>query len=114
MGADFIFAITKVCTNPNQAKRAVGNLSYDILAEISEALWGDLPEPEDLEALQDVRDTLFSAIDLVVDPDRRDQSFIHIAEPGEYVISGGMSWGDSPTESFDPMMALQMSGLEYD
>ena len=114
MGADFIFAITKVCTNPDQAKQNISNLPFPTLAEIAEALWGDYPEPEEVEVLQNVRDVLSNAIDLVHDPDRRDISLIDIEDPGQYALSGGMSWGDSPTESFDPMLALQISGLEYE
>ena len=114
MGADFVFVITKVCTNPDQAKKNINDLPFPVLGDISEALWGDYPEPDDHEGLQKVRDTLTEAIDLVHNPDRRDVSVIDIETPGQYVISGGMSWGDSPTESFDPMLALQISGLEYE
>ena len=29
----------------------------------------------------------------------------------EYMFSGGMSWGDNPTESFDQILALAESGI---
>ena len=62
MGADFVFAITKACTNPDQAKQNINDLPFPILAEIAEALWGDYPEPEDGEVLQNVRDILIRSI----------------------------------------------------
>ena len=111
MGADFIFAIAKECEQPEDAKARIDLLPQDTLAEVAMHAWGELPEDDDWQL---VRDLLKEAIDIAYEPYGRDLGTIHVTEPGTYVITGGMTWGDDPTEACRPLWALQVSELEYD
>ncbi len=113
MGADFIFAISKQCEDPDKAKNQIDQLPSDVLAEVAEHAFGEIPADDDVDGWQQVTDLLKEGIDIVYDADRRDLGTIYIDKPGVYVITGGMSWGDNPTEACPPMWALQNSGLEY-
>ncbi len=109
MGADFIFVMAKTCDKPDEAKERINQLSENTLAEVAEQAWGNVPDD-----WQQVRDLLREGIDIASDPHGRTLGTVHISEPGTYVITGGMTWGDDPSEAFAPLWALELSGLEYD
>ena len=41
---------------------------------------------------------------------RRATQIIYV-EGKEYVVSGGMSWGDAPTDAYDPLNAIDTLGI---
>jgi hypothetical protein len=42
--------------------------------------------------------------------DRRATQIIRI-DGKDYVVSGGMSWGDAPTDAYDPLNAIDILGV---
>ncbi len=114
MGADFIFAIAPICENPDEAKKRINQLSHEALTEVAEVSYGESPEQDDAEGWQQVRDLISEGIDVVNTAVGRDIGLIVIDKPGTYVITGGMTWGDDPTDACRPIWALQVSGLSYE
>jgi hypothetical protein len=55
--------------------------------------------------------SLLSAYDVAADQDRRDTSVIRVGEK-QILVTGGMSWSDSPTGAYDSILLLAASGLD--
>ena len=137
MGADFMVYI---CENPSDYTEAmpfmeyrVENLSSEVLDDIaSDLLWYDSEEiseehktkhnlkEEDLWKLDDlvnikirnmVKAKLKEAVgELFSDHYRRDVAAVHLHDRG-YLMTGGMSWGDLPTEACDIINLIDHSGI---
>lgn len=133
MGADFFISI---CEDVCEHKRAqeiieyrLGNLPEDILEEIAEyhcdvddairekeegLKEGDLFNLDDLVPII-TRDLATKRIrqaldEVVYSPHRRDTAGIFIK--GTYfIVSGGMSWGDSPTDALSEIEIIETSGV---
>lgn len=107
MGADLLLTWCKVPEDPDTTKARIGQLSSEALEDTAEALWGDATDvDEDFVRLQ-----LTHAVDML-SQDLRTLDRFTCEHGTTYVVTGGMSWGDSPTEAFDQINALLASGLE--
>lgn len=95
MGADFLFVTLPFC-----------KLTKERLAEALAAAKPDENDCYDMEAIEDAigqYSELFNSREVgVFHPDSSEFPFL---------ITGGMSWGDSPTEAYDTMCAIQSSGI---
>jgi hypothetical protein len=134
MGADFILYC---CEDPTDYKKAIPMIEYrianmsddnldciaeDVLwhdsEEVSEEVGGDHALKEsDLWKLNDliairirgmVRDKIREAVDEIFDGCRRDVAHMHI-NGTRYLMTGGMSWGDLPTEACDLVNLIENS-----
>ncbi len=109
MGADLILAAAFYPAGRtldwDAGRHAIDVLSDDRCAEAVDSLIGDrLDDQPPSETARLVRQRLHEAIgNLSESP--RDLTTIDV--PGySILVTGGMSWGDSPTESFDDLEAI--------
>ena len=108
MGADLILAATQVPKDAEEAIRRIDRLNSEEIEYIRDygGLW-DFTDEEVREALNS------AASDILAGPEYRDLAVMTFGGK-EYFISGGMSWGDDPTDSFRPVMLLELSGITND
>lgn len=102
MGADFTFTLLPVCKLTEERKQELVGMAKTV--EVQSCLEDYFPERSDEEWIGFIEDCLGQYKDF---SRRRD---VGVLEKGiAYYITGGMSWGDSPTDSFDPMNALDIA-----
>jgi hypothetical protein len=114
MGADFVFHIIPYPNLTPERKQEIdaliSSLTYDDFMYLSDK------EPETLEEERDyLRYTMEK--DFETWGRRRDCGFTCIPVTGlsvRYVVSGGMSWDNSPTDIFDPMQHVADVPKLYD
>lgn len=102
MGADFIVASLvhdkDATLNWDALPAAVDALTEDQLVYGLEGAFGEVPEANSTARAQ-VRD-LFGDLRNTLDDEPRDVGHIDV-RGATVILSGGMSWGDGPTDSFD-------------
>lgn len=137
MGADFLAAWFVYRTDREDIVRAnadrlveaavnwvpgvdnVGGVRLEaIMDEYNEAMGGPATSPEDLAA--DVRAAVWNFLghmmtvrDVLYGGDRRDYAVIelrNVVPPTKVIVTGGESWGDSPTDLFDAFAYLDAVG----
>ena len=114
MGADLCLAIAKWnriegSSNQESTKRLydrIDALSRDLLVICAEQLGLD---PENWTD-DGVKHAMKSAVEDLVPDNRRDTSCVCI-EGSWYMITGGMSWGDPPTDAYPWLCAIDASGI---
>jgi hypothetical protein len=108
MGADFMFAVAPTCNLTQERKTKVKDLlrslpdDYFVEHEDTHCTFGD----DELSGAE-LRTMFYEIVLRVNDICTRETSSISL--PGmdwEGVITGGMSWGDSPTECYDDIAAI--------
>lgn len=108
MGADFMFAVAPTCNLTQERKTKVKDLlrslpdDYFVKHEDMHCTFGD----DELSGAE-LRTMVYELVLRVNDICTRETSSIFL--PGmdwEGVITGGMSWGDSPTECYDELAAI--------
>jgi hypothetical protein len=101
MGADFTFQIIPCCKlTPERLAMAKGIIADAIVED------GD----------GDLRDEAHGVLDTYAEDgyeDRRDVSHLHL-HGMVYYITGGMSWGDSPTEAYDDFGLIQECFTQFE
>lgn len=116
MGADFLIYRVRVEVSKEQALAALEALSDEALFQRLEdvdslSVWDLEAEDETFDgSMAEIRQQLRDALDDVYDGDRRDWTVIEIDGVDE-LVSGGMSWGDTPTEACDIIQLLDESGV---
>jgi hypothetical protein len=100
MGADFVFAVAPACTLTKERSEE--------LEQIIDTLeYSDCPEWDEEEAeLEDVQEGLRAAVSEYAIESRE----IGVFCPDEtfpYKVTGGMSWGDAPTEAYQHFLHLE-------
>ena len=109
MGADFTFTVSPRCELTHERKRRIKETIRAIRDEKLLAVVDDYcPLGLDDESTPaEIRVELYKAVLENAEIERRDTSYIRL-EGMDWTanITGGMSWGDSPTESFDSMSAI--------
>lgn len=121
MGADFMVAVCRfpytrngklLSESPQLAsllKKRAAELPIESLNECMAYMDCDFETTNTPEA--DCRDQLADYIDLVfTDSGRRDLSLIML-DGTQWLITGGMSWGDTPTEIYDAIICLDVSNV---
>jgi len=136
MGADFLLYCCEDPSNYEKAKPLIENriskIEDDVLNSIADELfWYESEElkeevedelkEEDLWRLDDlaglkirelIRLKLKDAADDLLDVHNYKRDIAYMTLNGSsYIFSGGMSWGDLPTESCDIINLINMSGL---
>jgi len=105
MGADFLYATLPSCdiTPERQAQ-----LREIVDALTPETLPDFMPFPDDID-IEELKTALFANIALLPDMGNfSDVSTVEVEDvPCQQYISGGMTWGDSPTASYDCMDELR-------
>lgn len=106
MGADLMVAICEMTVSQDEAFQRASKLVDDNLAELVKTLdeWGTGPwagieseSPTKDEALEYLRDQIGIVYSYM---SRRDCVPLNI-DGKVYALTGGMSWGDTPTEAYD-------------
>lgn len=100
MGADFIMIMGKYESLPD---RFEGPVSDDLLEELQDWTGDDELSRED--AVDLINNSLNSII-----RHNRIYGFVRVTEPGDYIIAGGLTWGDAP-EGFDEIGILLAAGI---
>lgn len=100
MGADFIMVMGK--TPEALPERFEGPVSDDLLSDLQDWTSDELSR-------EDAVDLINEALHSVVHHDRI-YGFVRVTEPGDYIIAGGLTWGDSP-EGFDEIGVLLAAGI---
>lgn len=110
MGADFIVAYARKSDSPESLKTLVQYATPELIMWIAEDagdewLYDDITgEGTDPDA--QYRELLVEAIDYIHNEQPRDMTWIHDPDLGDrpIILTGGMSWGDDPTESYQQVM----------
>lgn len=117
MGADLVLAITAYPTLANgDAVKAGDELSARVRAALSdisdEALQDVADGTGDEDDLEAFREMLENAIDEFFGSPIPPRDVNLVCLGGQWwLITGGMSWGDDPTESFAAITALEYLGV---
>ena len=111
MGADFIYAVGE---QPTEETRDKARFVDGIQAIAGLDTLGY--SPEDFETPDEARGYLIARIDEAIDhltSGARDYGIMHLPDQfgTPYVISGGMSWGDDPTDACRHIWLLNAVGL---
>ena len=93
MGFFMTFGVCELSVSFDVAAQRLSLLTKQNIAD----LWDD---QSDFENRNYHEEALF-ALKVVCDADRNDTSSFQCACGKEYIMTGGPSWGDSPTDSFD-------------
>ena len=101
MGADFIFALCRLEVDKDTAMTRLNLLTPKDIAR----LWDDDLDQDE----RDYKEEAENAIETVF-ASRRDTGELHI-KGSIYAITGGMSWGDDPTDSFADICKVDMLGV---
>lgn len=116
MGADFIFTYAPLSDDKETLKEFVRHMPIETLQWIEadagdeyfiEGLYEEVEDDEDIsdesaEVYNRYRTALIETIDHVHSGGERDIGMFYdpMVSPHPVVITGGMSWGDDPTDSF--------------
>lgn len=109
MGADFLFAVSPRCELTHERKRqikeAIRAIRDEKLLEVVNDYWPLGLDDESTPA--EIRVELYKAVLENAEIETRETNYIRL-EGMDWVanITGGMSWGDPPTEPFDSMVAI--------
>lgn len=119
MGADFAFAVVEMKATREEAYAKARYLTLPNNIEATTAdlenycgvnEWYDLESPTEHQ----VYEFLKRCIDTVYDSDnRRDCGFFVVDSDRLFFITGGMSWGDPPTDVYDDFAVCQVMQLTF-
>lgn len=122
MGADFCMALVDVLDGSTPAlealrelyKARITRLSEKDLEEYVERTGMDALSPEELHV--HLLDAASDVLDLAYDPVRDVALFSpprseFMGKPSVVLVSGGMSWGDEPTQSYGVITKLDYTGV---
>jgi hypothetical protein len=110
MGADFISATCKVSRDKDGALAALAMIPDTTLDALFEELFYDPPEEDEPAAREYFATAVNTFYDDYVHGSDREVDLCTFG--GErYVVTGGMSWGDSPTGAYDIVRAVDMVGV---
>lgn len=117
MGADFLLAMMPLDVEREEAVARLAALTDDRFAELIADIphgWGLDDEPGGMKAaIAELRTTAALAIDDLYAGCRRDASSVLLSNRW-WVATGGMSWGDRPTETYDDVELLCALRVTYD
>lgn len=107
MGADFLFATSPQPSLNDDRRKAIKELleqiPYQDLLDVQESFGGF----DDCGSAEAMRQELFDTIEQVCEMDNRETSNIQLdGMDWMGVITGGMSWGDVPTDAFEPIAMI--------
>ena len=109
MGADFMFAASPRCELTRERKRRVKDTirttsDDDLLSVVYDYMPLGL---DDESTPAEIRVELYKAVLENAEIENRETGWVQF-DGMDWIanITGGMSWGDSPTESFDSMSAI--------
>lgn len=103
MGADMMLAVCEVPNDIDAARRRIPELSDRVIRLAHDYQWGEEADAIDDEMRAAVTEVLNQALDSI-EEGWRDQTWIHI-QNRNYVSTGGLSWGDPPSDSY-PLIGL--------
>ena len=105
MGADFIYAVLPKCELTEERKGVLLNLVDAMKMEDFE---DDLEDGGNGEGLEKKKDILEAAVDSYAfhsSGNGREVGEL-LLKGGMYILTGGMSWGDAPTDAWDDFYSL--------
>jgi hypothetical protein len=108
MGADFLLACLPVEVGGHVIKARWKNYSKDKFAQ--DVYEVTMDAEADLDRWWQKIDDFLPCI--TGDDYRRDMDWLFL-DGKEYVVSGGMSWGEMPTEAFDLLNLLNQMQITY-
>jgi len=117
MGADFMFAVSPRCELTPERKRRVketirATSDEDLLSVVRDYWPFGL---DDESTPEEIRVTLYQAVLENAEIENRETSYIRLdGMDWTANITGGMSWGDSPTESFDGLSGISEFDSVYE
>jgi len=115
MGADLILAVAPVERDFGEALKRIDTMTEVELNEVAELRYG-FPLEDDADGMttEDVREEIRLAFRAIADDDwRRDVVTLTFGDDS-YYVTGGMSWGDSPTEAFGMIELIAASRITDD
>lgn len=108
MGADFTYIICPKETDKETATKRIMSLTEKQLIEIAENCGDEnLIDENDKQSFSMFRDTLLVDLDCVYEY-YRDTAILKL-DNKTYIITGGLSWGDEPTDSYRPLWRISES-----
>lgn len=115
MGADFTYALVSMTPDKPTLTNFIKDMDYRTLVTFTEVCYvfssvSDEDIEDDNEWTEQIKEKLIGAVDAVFDSgSSREVGHLFINE-NHYLITGGMSWGDPPTDiypDFDTVENLQ-------
>jgi hypothetical protein len=113
MGADFLCSVLPIVKTRDQALAQLTLLSPETVAQRYSEVTGEDIDWQDANELAFAVNLFRGCINAVydeVDSYGREACVYHL-DGKVLLITGGMSWGDSPTELFDSMAAIEPLAL---
>jgi len=114
MGADLILVAAAVPQDPSTVPDRIDTLDSDKLLDLVDdyAPWVMEDKDTDIGAIAEIRAYLVEAWD-IVSGDRRD--VVQMRFDGRwYYLTGGMTWGDDPSDAYDSLNLIGASGVTDD
>jgi hypothetical protein len=115
MGADLMISAIEIKHDKETTLRKVDDLvvTETDFANIEEAgVWKYEDQEFSPELVEALREDLRKAVDVIYDSYRRDKALFYVdygqENQREFVITGGMSWGDAPTDAWDSFELAQL------
>lgn len=118
MGADFIGGFCPIRKTREEALIALSVLDNEALLEAVEysyfpSAWDETEDMDDKQFVEFVRDLAEKAVNEVFDAleyEARDCG-VWTIEGTNYIVTGGMSWGDTPTDMCAPIWCVDNLGV---
>lgn len=117
MGADFCFVLNEIQVSKEEARRNAERLVAAKRDEVATILSDDCMVLEMGDAVENITDEsilkcLYGAIDEVYDcGNRRDCGVFYVDGTRPFHITGGISWGDEPSDAWDSFYIVARLGL---
>lgn len=115
MGADFDFSINELQVTENQAKKNVQTLvdekNFEKTLYVLESEFNLFTHLEYDVFPQDVKTFLMNCVETVYEEGRRDSGRYRMSDGRVLAITGGMSWGDHPTDSYQAFIVCESLGI---
>lgn len=112
MGADFCLTYVQVdCEDRDELNRRIDAMTIGQLRWLAELTYDDYRD--DFEMAENMRARLRAAVEEVLFQPRRDVAMLILGNV-TYHMTGGMSWGDDPTEAYQYVLLLGESGITLD
>jgi hypothetical protein len=115
MGADFDFSINELQVTEHQAKKNVQTLvdekNFEETLHILETQFNLFTHLKYDVIPEDVRIFLMNCVETVYEEGRRDAGRYRMADGRVLAITGGMSWGDNPTDSYQAFSICETLGV---
>lgn len=106
MGADFMLAAVEISVSKEIALQRLYELTPDEIREAVEPLCN--PDDSEDQIFNRAKDAIEEVYNMFENGGSREGGILKIGDDTKYLVTGGMSWGDYPTDSFLPICVVDI------